>query len=559
MGGTWAPYRGESYLDWPSVEAWCRGLAARHPDFVRLEEVGRSRMGRPLILLAIGRNLLDPLAGRPAVWVDGGTHAAEWTGVMAAIYTASRWVEGLAAGDAALSAWFDRAVAWIMPCLSPDGFQAMHEGAPYLRSTLRPPRQGELRSGLDPTDIDGDGAVRWMRWRHPAGPWVADAAHPVGMRPRSLDDDPAQAYFFAPEGELLTWDGVRWTAATLRHGLDLNRNFPAHWAPFSMFGMDGGAYPGSEPESRAAIDAVAARPGICAAVTHHTYTGALLTQPYRKDSPLPEPDLDLCERLAQEAVAGTGYRAIRVWPDFTYDDKKPIVGVWADTLCTVFGIPGYTLELWDPFAHCGETMGSPAAFFKRPDAAMVARMLARFAATPGSVEPWRPFEHPQLGPVEIGGVDYLRTVRNPPVSLLADECARGLRVADRLRAAIPRCEGRVVARQDGDLTVLELVVENLGFLATSCLAHAENLGVAPRVSATLFGDVSVVEGARTRDLGYLDGWGTAQVSTARHPLYPSLPDRGHRASARWSVRGSGPVEVRWDAGRGGAGVVRLSL
>ncbi len=560
MTDDWTPYRGETYLDWSQVEAWCRGLAARFPRFVRLDEIGRSRHGRPLLLLGIAGDAGGPdIARRPAVWLDGGTHAAEWTGVMATLYAASRWVEGLAAGDPKLSAWFADHVAWVMPCLSPDGFQALHEGAPYLRSTLRPPRQEETRSGLEPTDIDGDGVVRWMRWRHPAGPWVADPAHPVGMRPRSLDDDPADAWFFAPEGELLAWDGVRWTAASLRHGLDLNRNFPAHWAPFSMFGMDAGAYPGSEPESRAVLDAVAARPGIAAALTNHTYTGALLTQPYRPDSPLPAADQDLCERLAREAVAGTGYRVMRVWPDFTYDDKKPIVGVWADTLCTVFGLPGYTLELWDPFAHCGEVIEKPALFFRRPDAALVGRMLARFAEDPANVRPWRPFAHPQLGDVEIGGVDYMRTVRNPPVALLAAECARGMAVVDRLRAALPRCEARLVARGEGDVRVVELVVENLGFLPTSALRHAEAIGAAPRVTAALEvgAGVTVVDGAPIRDLGHLDGWGSAQVLDARHPLYPALSERGHRAYARWVVRGAGPIVVRWDAGRGGAGTARV--
>ena len=51
------------------------------------------------------------------------------------------------------------------------------------------------------------------------------------------------------------------------------------------------------------------------------------------------------ETLAREAVEGTEYRVFRVHPDFTYDPNKPIVGVWADTMCTVFGVAGFTLEL----------------------------------------------------------------------------------------------------------------------------------------------------------------------------------------------------------------------
>ena len=66
------------------------------------------------------------------------------------------------------------------------------------------------------------------------------------------------------------------------------------------------AYFGSEPESRAVLDAVAARPNIGSAVTNHTFTGCLLAPPGRKDSPLPASDVKRMQRLALDAVQGTG-------------------------------------------------------------------------------------------------------------------------------------------------------------------------------------------------------------------------------------------------------------
>ena len=59
---------------------------------------------------------------------------------------------------------------------------------------------------------------------------------------------------------------------------------------------------------------------------------------------------------AEEAVKDTDYRVYRTFPDFAYDKKKAVVGVWSDTMSTVFGVPGYTLELWDPFGFCGVAM-----------------------------------------------------------------------------------------------------------------------------------------------------------------------------------------------------------
>jgi hypothetical protein len=60
-------------------------------------------------------------------------------------------------------------------------------------------------------------------------------------------------------------------------------------------------------------------------------------------------------------------------------------------------------------------------------AALVRRALTRAA---GHVD-WRPFDHPQLGPVELGGWDDLSVWTNPPLHLAArrGDTARGLRRA----------------------------------------------------------------------------------------------------------------------------------
>ena len=69
-------------------------------------------------------------------------------------------------------------------------------------------------------------------------------------------------------------------------------------------------------------------------MTNHTYTGCVLTQPYREDTPLDTPDILLFERLAHQMVKGTDYRVFRTYPEFAYDLKKAVVGVWSDTMST---------------------------------------------------------------------------------------------------------------------------------------------------------------------------------------------------------------------------------
>ena len=522
--------------------------------------VGETDHGRPIFLLIIGRQDAH-LHERPGFWLDGGTHAAEWTSVMSTLFTVSGWLEKLAHGDTAETQYFETHTAYVMPCIAPDGYNAMIEGSPFIRSTLRPPRNGAQQIGLVPKDLTGDGAIRWMRWRHPAGAYVVDDDNPYFMRPRTVDDDPSDAYVFCQEGSFVNWDGNAWVEAQREFGLDLNRNFPAHWAPFSMFGMDGGQYPLSVPESRAVVETFTRFPHISAAVTNHTYTGCLLTQPYRKDSPLPRTDIQLMHRLAMQAVDGTDYTVYKTYPDFAYDPEKAIVGVWADALGTTFGVPGYTLELWSPFGYAGVEYDDPAAFFSTPDPDKIAQLIGAFVERGDTATPWQTYEHSQLGTVEIGGIDYMRTIRNPPEVLLADECEKGTVVANRIRRSVARVEASttVTARAD-DLYEIKLTLWNMGFLSTSGLDHGASLPGTPVIQAELSTQASarIVSGAPIQTTEHLSGWGSFAPGGV-HSVYPSLPSPQQRVDMTWLVQGVGDVTVDWLGGRGGSGTLCIAL
>lgn len=544
-------YRPDCYLHWPEVESFCRSLSDRCPDLFRVSEIGTSRRGRPVLLVTVG--LGADADERPAIWVDGGTHASEFTGVMAALHCLESWASAFEAGDGAIVERFSTATAFVAPCLSPDGYDYMREGGPFIRSTLRPPPAGAPLTGWESGDVDGDGVVRQIRWRHPAGPMVSDDSTKTLMRPRTLDDDPDDAWFVASEGQFVDWDGHRWVQAPRRFGIDLNRNFPSGWAPFSMFGMDSGAYATSEPESRAAVEAVRARPTIAAALTNHTYTGCILTQPYAKESPLSDTEIRVMHDLAKDLVAGTGYRVYKVHPDFTYDPKTPIVGVWADTLATVFGIPGYTVEFWDPFGAAGIDNTNPIEFFQNPDLIKIKQLVGFFEREfPELVQPWTAFEHPQLGPVEIGGIDYLQTIRNPPPRLLEAELDVGFRATERLLNALPMVRGAVDVEAFGAAVRVTLRLENTGYLSTCALRPSQE---CPGVSASLrtLGGGQIVEGPGSQFFDHLDGWGVARATSARNAIYPGLAVRGHRQFATWWVQGADEVEVSWTAGRAGSG------
>ncbi|RKT17980.1 zinc carboxypeptidase [Streptomyces sp. 1114.5] len=87
------------------AEAAARRLALRHPDRCRLREVGRSRAGRPLLLLSVDR-------GPRAVLVVGGPHPNEPIGTAGAVRLAEVLLERPARPG----------LSWhLLLCLDPDG------------------------------------------------------------------------------------------------------------------------------------------------------------------------------------------------------------------------------------------------------------------------------------------------------------------------------------------------------------------------------------------------------------------------------------------------------
>jgi hypothetical protein len=245
----------DGYADPDRTASELRSLAGRLPG-ASVVEYGRSRGGRPLLALEVHRGEGDP-AMRPALLVVGGCESERLATVEMALALAERAGAVPDTGGDPLTS----AVLYVIPDAAPDGRARVLAGGPgWIGTPLD--NDGDGRADEDgPDDLDGDGALRWMRVWRTGGAFRADTADVrASVKADAAAGRPGQ-FDLVREGkdddkdERLNEDGPG--------GVRFDANFPHAWA---LFGPGAGLYPMSEPESKALADYVIARPNITAAL-----------------------------------------------------------------------------------------------------------------------------------------------------------------------------------------------------------------------------------------------------------------------------------------------------
>ena len=393
-----------------------------------------------------------------------------------------------------------------------------------------------------PEDVDGDGRILTMRVPDPNGNWKVYGTDRRLMVPRLPEEDEPGPYFrLIREGGIRNYDGVTIAGPHDGFGLDLNRNYPFEWRP-EPDQRGAGPYPASEPEVRAAVAAILERPNICASVHVHTMSGVHL-RPYctKSDDALPDHD-----RLAYEAVGAvatklTGYPAVlglsRLPPrsqDGHHRYRRRL------GLRPPRGALVGDRALEPPEGGRDHRRRFPDWSISHPvedDLALLA-WSDRELGGRGFVD-WYSFEHPQLGPVEIGGWDVATFWTNPPLHRLEAEVAPHTEFALHLALISPRLALRdllATPLADG-LWRIRLVVENTGWLPTNVMQRATERSIVGPVQATISlpdGASAEVLGPPRIDVGQLGG--RFLKNSMLQTLVPTSDSTADRAKAEWTVR-----------------------
>jgi Zinc carboxypeptidase len=516
----------DRYYTYAEMTAQIESLVAAYPKLATLRSVAKSFAGRDIWLVEITNPRTGPSAEKPGFYIDAQIHAEEHATSATALYAIWHLLTNYGK-DEEVTRLVDRQVFYIFPRINPDGAE-LSLCPPYYNwcGNGRFMPGADRIEGLIPEDIDGDGYIVWMRVPDSRGEWKKSPHNPEVMVQRKPGEEGGEYYRIYPEGKIRNYDGADVKIEKPFDG-NMNRNFPTKWSP-QEYGA--GQYPFSEPEVAGVAKFILEHTNICGMCAYHTHGGIILRPSMtRPDSDMGARDINLYKEIGKVGTEITGYPTISIYEEFTPDKNKPRRGGLMDWTYEEMGIISFGTELWDLERAAGvEKVGFMNLY---PRTEEIQHKIYDFILEHVGARGWRPwkaFDHPQLGAIEIGGMVNIWSYRNPPEALLEDICRKNVLFNLRHAAAAPwlRLDDVTVTALGSDLYKVRAVASNHGYLPTNLSDVALENQVAKPVLLTISieGGELVMNPERV-ELGHLAGrnerlypwspWGQQWTATAK--------------------------------------------
>lgn len=555
----------DRYYNYDDLTRLLHDWAARFPNLLRLESIGRSYEGRDIWLASVTDFSAGPDHEKPALWVDGNIHSAELCGSTACLVLLYRLLHD-GSSDPKLRQVLAQRSFYVCPRVNSDGAERALASPPKLtRSSVRPyPYDEEPAGGLRVDDIDGDGRILTMRIPDPNGPWKICPDEPRLLIPREPTESDGEYFRLLPEGTFDNFDGYTMKPQAKKERLDLNRNFPGLWRE-EHEQPGAGAYPASEPEVRAVVDFISRHNNIGAGIALHSYSGAFLRPySYQSDESFIADDLWTYEKIGAKATELTGYPAVSAYHDFRYHPNEIITGALDDWLYDSRGLFAWTVEIWSPQRQAGITDFRLFDWYRNHPHEDDRKLLAWSDGTLGEngYVDWYPFNHAQLGEIALGGWQPLFSFWNPPQPLLAKEVSP---IVDWLiwhARLLPRLDWLdVTAKPIGqDVYRLHAVAQNRGWLPTyiSKVGLRKKLTRGVTFEITLPANVTILEGERRIVTTELEGRANKNCAPFGWAAVAADPT-DERVGASWIVSAPEGSTIVVSAAHERAGTIRREL
>ncbi len=473
------------FYDHAGLSAILSQLHKAFPELTKLYSIDKSTQGRDIWCLEVtARNVGDP-DRKPGMYIDGNIHGNEVQTSETVAYTAWYLCHQYGRLDKVTSL-LDERVFYLLPTINPDGRDSwLHRG-------------GSARSGAEPTDDDGDGLadeddsedlngdglITMMRIKDPHGRYKPHPDYPEYLMVRVRPDERGEYSFLGSEG--IDNDGDGRINEDRRGGYDMNRNWGYDWQP-NYIQRGAREYPFSQPETRAVSEFVLAHPNIAAAQCYHNSGGMILRGPGREGGAMHSRDERVLVLIAERGERMLPfYRSIVIW-----DELYTTWGSSLDWLYGGRGILSFGNELWTS-RNLYKTPSSPS---DEQEAEFMEHILMG-----EGVVPWREYEHPTYGTIEIGG-EKKEWGRIPPSFLLEEELHRNMAFTLYHAEMMPLIEiSDITTEKLGDnLFKIWVTIENQRLIPTRTGQDVAHHISAPDIVSIEGSDLRVLSAGRVTD------------------------------------------------------------
>jgi hypothetical protein len=545
------------YHKYAEVVQFLKKWEKEYPQLVEVYSVGKTFEGRDIFQMTITNKATGKDTEKPAMFLEGNRHSGEVTAAESALYFAWHVLSNYGK-DPEVTRLVDTKALYVKIKNNPDGSELYLNTAQSNRSSVRPhDSDGDGLLDEDAAeDLDSDGFCYQMRKKveEGKGEYILDPEDKSGRLMKRVGKGKGN-YVLYSEGVDNDGDG-KYNEDGIG-GLDLHRNYPENWRPEpgldktgrGMTQLGAGAYPLSEPETRAVFLFLIQHPNVSVGQTMDTAVPMHLRPPSTsrsEESMIPE-DLALYRYFDEQGKKITGYPyAGDVYWDFanaTSDHRdeedeeemkgRPLFGHSPDFGYFYYGSIWYGDELWSG--------GKVIDYNKDGKVSELEILRWNDEALGGKgFKSWESFSHPQLGEVEIGGFNPKFFRQNPPVEFLEEWARKEAMFNLFLAKSLPQVKIVSVdvrpVKKEADVYEIAAVFTNEGFLPTALEMAKRVKIVTPDQAEISFQDkdIELVEGKKKVELGHIQ---SREKREARWKIKAARKDGAEVEIAIRSTRG----------------------
>jgi hypothetical protein len=551
------PLTWDRWLDHDEIGERLQLMEETWPEFLSLQSTGTSYGGREMWLMTINNPETGPEESKAGMFIEANVHGNEIQGAEVVLYTIWYLMENYGRIDD-VTRIVDERVFYMVPSVNPDGRDYFLDEAGSGARTGHVPVDSDGDGVADedgPNDLNGNGVIEQIRKYVPgegthrlstADPRLLEQVAPwefgdwVLLGSEGLDDDGDGLVNEDPVG-----------------GYDPNRNYGADWQPNYIQGgsMD---YPFQLPEARALNGFMMARPNIAGFQSFHNSGGMILRGPGAAwQGQYPGADIRVYDELGEWGERMLPYYDYLV----VWRGLYTVHGGSIDWTNDGLGIVSFSNELWNG----GQYFNSPllqaqADDSDSPISGQAGRLFFNdFLEMGETFVDWAPFEHPDYGPVELGGWVKLANRVNPrfmSMELFHRNMAFTLYHADQM--PLMQAGETTVEPLGGGVHRVRVEFRNDRLIPTITVRARENRVVRPDI-ISVAGNVEVIAAGWVTNL-YRDAplARIEQEELDRILVRSGAPGRTTR-TIEYLVRGSGPMTIEYSAVKGGTVSATVTL